>query len=144
MTVRDRTAPALAALATLQLLHLLDELRTDEASDLAGLLFRPQPIVGIGSVVAAFFLVRRGSQLGRMLALWSAGLVAFGFLLSHGIPVESARTKPYWGDGSADVVQWLGVSLIWACCATVIVSARAISRTTSRKAATKGDASLSL
>src|SRR5215217_6268609 len=100
MTVRDRTALALAALAALQLLHLLDELRTDEASDLAGLLFRPQPIVGIGSAVAAWFLVRRGSELGRMLALWSAGLVAFGFLLSHGIPVESARTKPYWGDGS--------------------------------------------
>ena len=109
MTLRDRAVWALAALAALQLLHLLDELRTDEAADLAGLLLRPQPIVGIGGALAALVLVRRGSPLGRTLALWLAAAVALGFLLSHGIPVESARTKPYWGDGSADVVQWLGV-----------------------------------
>jgi hypothetical protein len=47
------------------------------------------------------------------------GLVALGFVLSHGIPVESARTEPYWGDGSADIVQWLGVGLILACCAAI-------------------------
>jgi len=47
-----------------------------------------------------------------------------GFLLSHGIPAETARTKPYWGDGTADPLQWLGVGLIWTCCATVAVFAR--------------------
>ena len=98
--MRERTVFALATLAVLQVLHLLDELRTDEASDLAGLLLRPQPIVGIGGTVAAAVLVRRGAPLGRMLALWAAGLVALGFLLSHGIPAETARTKPYWGDGT--------------------------------------------
>jgi hypothetical protein len=139
MTVRDRAVWALGALAALQLLHLLDELRTDEATDLAGLLLRPQPIVGIGGAVVALVLVRRGNPLGRTLALWLASIVALGFLLSHGIPVESSRTKPYWGDGSADVVQWLGVSLVWAACAAVI----ATSRTIPRNAATSGDASRS-
>ena len=77
-------------------------------------------------------MVRRGAPLGRMLALWAAGLVAFGFLLSHGIPAETARTKPYWGDGSADALQWLGVSLIWACCAAVVTFARRLPQASSR------------
>ena len=127
MTVQDRAVGALGALAALQLLHLLDELRTDEAADLAGLLLRPQPIVGIGGAIVALVLVRRGSPVGRTLALWLAGAVALGFLLSHGIPVESQRTKPYWGDGSADVLQWLGVSLVWGACLGVVVCARALS-----------------
>ena len=128
MTVRDRAVWALGALAALQLLHLLDELRTDEAADLAGLLLRPQPIVGIGGALVALVLVRRGSPLGRTLALWLSAAVALGFLLSHGIPVESARTKPYWGDGSADVVQWLGVTLVWVACFAVFTTARALPR----------------
>ena len=121
--MRDRTVLALAALAVLQALHLLDELRTDEAADLAGVVLRPQPVIGIGTTVVALILVRRGADLGRTLALWTAGLVALGFLLSHGIPAETARTKPYWGDGTADPLQWLGVGLIWTCCATVAVFA---------------------
>jgi hypothetical protein len=133
MTVRDRAAWALGALAALQLLHLLDELRTDEAADLAGLVLRPQPIVGIGGALVALVLIRRGSPLGRTLALWLAGAVALGFLLSHGIPVESARTKPYWGDGSADIIQWLGVSLVWAACATVFALARSLPRANPRR-----------
>ena len=126
--MRDRTVLALAALAVLQALHLLDELRTDEATDLAGVVLRPQPVIGIGTTVVALILVRRGLALGRTLALWTAGLVALGFLLSHGIPAETARTKPYWGDGSADALQWLGVGLIWTCCATVAVFALQLSR----------------
>lgn len=116
---RDRIALALAALAGLQLLHLLDELRSDTTADLAEVLIRPQPILGVGGTVAAFVAVRRGARAGRPLALAVAGLVALGFVLSHGIPVETARTEPYWGDGSADTIQWLGVTLILACCAAV-------------------------
>jgi hypothetical protein len=66
--------------------------------------------------------------IGRPLALVAAGAIALGFVLSHGIPVESARTKPYWGDGSADVVQWLGFLLILVTCATTAVFARRLPR----------------
>ena len=129
--MRDRTVFALATLVALQFLHLLDELRTNEAENLTELL-RVQPVVGIGGTFAALALVRRGAPLGRMLALWAAGLVTLGFLLSHGIPAETARTKPYWGDGSADALQWLGVALIWACCATVATFARKLPHANSR------------
>jgi hypothetical protein len=124
MSLRDRTALGLGALALLQTLHLLDELRTDSNADLAAVALRPQPIIGIGSTLVALVAVRRAADIARALALTVSGLVAFGFILSHGIPAESARTEPYWGDGSADALQWLGVSLILACCATVVVLAR--------------------
>lgn len=124
MTVRDRTALGLAALAALQLLHLLDDLRTDPEANL----LRPQPVLGIGGTLVALFLIRRGAPAGRVLALVAAGLVTWGFLLSHGIPVEVGPSKPYWGDGSADALQWLGVTLIWACCAFVWVNARRLAR----------------
>src|SRR4051812_14203322 len=124
MALKDRTVLALAALAALQLLHLLDDLRTDDGADLAGVLLRPQPVIGIGGTLAALVLVRRGNPLGRTLALTAAGLVAFGFVLSHGIPEDTGPTHPYWGDGSADALQWLGVTLILATCATTAALAR--------------------
>jgi peptidoglycan/LPS O-acetylase OafA/YrhL len=122
--IRDRTALALGALAVLQFLHLLDDLRTDPEADVAGIFLRPQPILGIGGTVAAIVAVRRGAPIGRPLALLAAGVVALGFIVSHGSPVEVGPTKPYWGDGSADALQWLGVSLILACCAYIAVFAR--------------------
>lgn len=126
-TARDRTVLALAALVVLQVLHLLDELRAYSA-DVGETVLRPQPILGVGGTVVALVAVRRGAAIGRPLALVAAGVIALGFVLSHGIPVESARTKPYWGDGSADVVQWLGFILILATCATTAVFARRLPR----------------
>jgi hypothetical protein len=126
--LRDRIALGLAALAALQILHLVDELRVDEYANLAEAVLRPQPILGIGGTLVALVAVRRGVRIGRPLAQTLAATVALGFVLSHGIPQESARTKPYWGDGSADVLQWLGVSLILACCAGVFVLARRLPR----------------
>ena len=115
---KDRVVLGLLALAALQVLHLFDELRTDETADLASILLRPQPILGIGGTLAAAVAVRRGSRYGRPLAFTAAGLVALGFVLSHGVPGGS---EPYWGDGSADALQWLGVTLILACCAAIAV-----------------------
>ena len=88
----DRIALGLGALALLQALHLLDELRTDQTADLAGVLLRPQPILGVGGTLAALVAVRRGARIARPLALTAAGLVALGFVLSHGTP--SSRPAP--------------------------------------------------
>ena len=115
---KDRVVLGLLALAALQVLHLLDELRTDETADLASILLRPQPILGIGGTLAAAVAVRRGSRFRRAIPFPPAIVVARGFILSHGVPGGS---EPYWGDGSADALQWLGVSLILACCAAIAV-----------------------
>jgi hypothetical protein len=121
---RDRTVLGLALLAVLQFFHLLDDLRTDPDAEFPAIFLRPQPILGIGGTVAALLLVRGGAAIGRTLALTAAGVVALGFIVSHGSPVEVGPTKPYWGESSADALQWLGVTMILACCAFVAVQAR--------------------
>ena len=121
----DLLALALGLLAGLQLLHVLDQLRTDPDASFPALLATPQVVAGVGGALVALVLVRRGAPSGRRLAIAVGVLVATGFAIVHGIPVATARAEPYWGDGSADAVQWIGVIAIWSCCAWVIVLARA-------------------
>jgi hypothetical protein len=116
----------LVVLALLQLLHLLDDLRTDPTATLVSSLLKPQAVAGVGGSILAAGLVIRRLRLGRSLAVAVAGLVSIGFLLVHGIPVKAGPIHPYWGDGSADAVQWAGVVSIWACCAAVLWLARAL------------------
>ena len=127
MTTAERTQQlvvALGALVVLQSLHLLDELRTEE--DRAGwlALVSPQAWLGIGGAVLALVAVRRGLAWGRPVAIATAVLVGVGFLLTHGVPWAAGLTEPYWGDGSADFLQWAGVIGVWASCALVLVRAR--------------------
>ena len=115
---------ALVVLAVLQALHGLDELRTDEAATLASSLLGPPTVAGVGGALVSAWAVRTGKSWGRTLAVVTAVLVSVGFLLVHGIPTASDANEPYWGDGSADVLQWAGVLSIWAVSAYVVVLAR--------------------
>lgn len=119
-----RTVAALGVLAGLQMLHLLDGLRTDPAASFPGLYLEPQAIAGVGGAVLSVVLVARGHRWGRPLAILSGVGVSLGFLLVHGLPFSSGFTEPYWGDGSADALQWLGVIAIWACSFVVFQLAR--------------------
>lgn len=115
---------ALGGLAVLQTLHLLDSLRTDDTTSFPGVLLSPQGVAGIGGTVLALVLVARGHAWGRPLALTAGVLVALGFVVVHGLPFASDATEPYWGDGSADALQWLGVLSILATAAVVVRLAR--------------------
>ena len=125
MTERaDRLVVALGLLALLQLLHGLDELRTDDAATLATSIFGAPTVAGVGGALVSAWALRAGKAWGRTLAVVTAVLVSLGFLLVHGIPTASDANEPYWGDGSADALQWAGVLSIWAMCAYVFVQAR--------------------
>lgn len=127
MTTTERTqrlVVALGGLAVLQSLHLLDELRTEEDRTGWTALVSPQAWLGIGGTVLALWAVRRGRAWGRPVALATAALVGLGFLLTHGVPWAAGPTEPYWGDGSADVLQWAGVIGVWVACVLVFVRAR--------------------
>lgn len=129
MTERaDRLVVALGLLAVLQLLHGLDELRTDDAATLATSIFGPPTVAGVGGALLSAWALRAGKSWGRTLAVLTAVLVSLGFLLVHGIPTASDANEPYWGDGSADALQWAGVLSIWATCAYVYVQARRAAR----------------
>lgn len=129
---------ALGALAALQVVHLLDSLRTDDDASFPRVLLTPQAVLGIGGAVTALVLERHGYRLARRLAAVVAGLVGLGFVVVHGVPFASDRTEPYWGDGSADAAQWLGVLAVLAAAGATLALVRssgvtAVSRSVARR-----------
>lgn len=119
-----RLAGGLTALAVFQTLHLLDELRTSEDPTGLAALVAPEAFAGIGGALLALWGVRRAKSWAPTLAIVTAVLVSVGFLIVHGLPWASERTEPYWGDGSADVLQWTGVLAIWVTSILVVGWAR--------------------
>jgi hypothetical protein len=118
----------LLALALLQLLHLLDDLRTEPTITLFGALLTPLAVAGVGGALLAAALVARRQAWAGGLARAVAGLVALGFVVVHGAPFKAGPLRPYWGAGSADAVQWLGVMAILVCCGLVLLAARRLGR----------------
>ena len=57
-------------------------------------------------------------------ALTVAWIEIVAFLFFHGIPFEIGPSKPYWGDGMGDALQWLGLALILAFSVAVVRVAR--------------------
>ena len=140
MTDRTRTRllVALAALAVVQLAHLLDVLRYAEDAEFPSVLGDPLALTGIGMALAAFVAVLRGWRLARELAIAAGAGVAIGFTLYHGIPFDIGVNNPYWGaDADSDLIRWLTVL------AAIAVGAVVARLATSRSAASPSTATSS-
>jgi hypothetical protein len=126
-TVRKRLLVGTAALAVLQLVHLLDVLRYDDTASFPGVLADRQAVIGIGLASVAFLALWLRDAPARVLTITAGAVVATGFVLHHGIPVHFAGlTNPYWtsADGNrADWFRWTTVVVIIAVGALVAVSA---------------------
>ena len=117
-SARRRLIIGTAALAVLQLFHLIDVLRYDNAASFPGVLVDRQAIIGMGLTAIAFALLVRRHEAARMLTIVASTVVAIGFVLHHGIPVQiEGVTNPYWtaADGNrADWIRWTTVIAIIA------------------------------
>jgi hypothetical protein len=105
-------------------LAVFDDLRTDETADLAGTFLAPQHLTSILAGGLAVVLVGMRHRWAPRVALTVAWVEIAAFVFFHGIPFEVGPSKPYWGDGMGDPLQWLGFALILACSAAVIWVAR--------------------
>ena len=105
-------------------LTVFDDLRTDETADVASTVLAPQHLTSILAVLLAVVLVGMGHRWAPRVALTVAWIEIVAFLFFHGIPVEIGPSKPYWGEGMGDALQWLGFALILACSAMVVRVAR--------------------
>ena len=116
--VRRRLMAATAALAALQLVHLLDVLRYDDTASFPGVLADRQAGVGIGLASFAFALLALRHPAARTMTIAASVIVAGGFVLHHGIPVHlEGLTNPYWtsADGNrADWFRWATVLVLIA------------------------------
>jgi hypothetical protein len=116
------TAGLLAALVLN--LVVFDDLRTDASADVAGTFLAPQHLTSIVASLIAVILVAMGHRWAPRVALTVAWIEIVAFLFFHGLPFEIGPSKPYWGDGMGDGLQWLGLALILACSAAVVRTAR--------------------
>ena len=116
----------LGALLALLVLNLavFDDLRTDPSAGVLETFAKPQHLSSLLAVLIAAGLAafRHRSAARVALAVAWIEIAAFGFF--HAIPVEIGPSKPYWGDGMGDALQWTGLLLIIAMSAAIVRVAR--------------------
>ncbi|MGK2947404.1 MAG: hypothetical protein ACSLFP_02430 [Acidimicrobiales bacterium] len=129
-----------SALLALQFLNLavFDDLRTDPLAGVVETFTKPQHLASILCVLLAVVLVAMRHRVAAGVAVAVAWTEIVTFTFFHGIPVEIGPSKPYWGDGTGDALQWVGFLSILACSAAIIVAARQRSSTRIGKPSTVG------
>jgi hypothetical protein len=118
-------ALTIALLAALILnLVVFDDLRTDETAGVLATFLAPQHLTSILAGLLAVVLLAVGHRWAPRVALTVAWIEIVAFLFFHGLPFEIGPSKPYWGDGMGDALQWVGFALILACSASIVRVAR--------------------
>src|SRR5688572_18789079 len=104
---------ALFALLVLNLI-VFDDLRTDPAAGLIETFAKPQHLSSLVAVLIAAVMLGVRHHAAVRVAAVVAWIEIAAFTFFHGIPVEVGPTKPYWGDGMGDALQWVGFLAILA------------------------------
>src|SRR3954470_13564725 len=114
---------ALGALLILNL-ALFDDLRVDPSAGVLETFTKPQHLSSLLAVLAAGVLL----ALHRRSAVRVAAVVAWieiaAFTFFHLVPVEVGPSKPYWGDGMGDTLQWVGLVSILAVSVGIVAALR--------------------
>jgi hypothetical protein len=115
-----------SALLALQVLNLtiFDDLRTDPGAGVVETFTKPQHLSSIAAVLLAVILVAVRHRAAASVAAVVAWIEIVTFTFFHGIPIEIGPSKPYWGDGSGDALQWVGFLAILACSAAIVLASR--------------------
>ena len=124
-----------SALLALQVLNLavFDDLRTDPLVGAVETFTKPQHLSSILAVLLAVVLVALRHRAAARVAVVVAWVEIATFTFFHGIPVEIGPSKPYWGDGTGDALQWVGFLAILACSAAIVFVGRQRSPTWQRR-----------
>jgi hypothetical protein len=123
------TGPLLAltgALLALLILNLavFDDLRVDASAGVLETFAKPQHLSSLLAVLIAATLVAFRHRSAARVAAAVAWIEIAAFAFFHAVPVEVGPSKPYWGDGMGDALQWVGLLSILAVSAAIIRVAR--------------------
>src|SRR3954447_15931198 len=115
-----------SALLALLILNLavFDDLRIDPSAGVLDTFAKPQHLSSLVAVLIAAALVTFRHRSAARVAMVVAWIEIAAFTFFHGIPVEVGPSKPYWGDGMGDPLQWVGFVSILAVSAAIIGAAR--------------------
>jgi hypothetical protein len=128
---------ALLALLILNL-AVFDDLRIDPSAGVLETFTKPQHLSSLVAVLIAAALIAFKHRAAARVAVVVAWIEIAAFTFFHAIPFEVGPSKPYWGDGTGDTLQWLGLLSIIAVSAAIV---RAVPRSPNR-ALTPAPASL--
>jgi hypothetical protein len=120
---------ALLALLILNL-AVFDDLRVDPSAGALETFTKPQHLSSLVAVLIAAALVAFRHRSAARVAVVVAWIEIVAFALFHVIPVEIGPSKPYWGDGMGDPLQWVGLLSILAISAAIVHVARRTSKGT--------------
>ena len=110
---------ALLALLVLNL-AVFDDLRVDPSAGVLETLTKPQHLSSLLAVLVAAALVAFKHRSAARVAVTVAWIEIVAFVFFHVIPVEVGPSKPYWGDGMGDALQWVGLLSILAVSAAIV------------------------
>jgi hypothetical protein len=118
---------ALLALLILNL-AVFDDLRIDSTAGALETFTKPQHLASLLAVLIAAALVAFKHRSAARVAVAVAWIEIVAFAFFHLIPVEVGPSKPYWGGGMGDALQWVGLLSILAVSAAVLRVARRASK----------------
>ena len=110
---------ALLALLILNL-AVFDDLRIDPYAGVLETFLKPQHLSSLVAVLIAGALVAFKHRSAARVAVAVAWIEIAAFTFFHVIPVEVGPSKPYWGDGTGDALQWVGLLSILAVSAAIV------------------------
>jgi hypothetical protein len=120
------------ALLTLLILNLavFDDLRIDASAGVLETFAKPQHLASLVAVLIAGILLAFKHRSAAGVAAVVAWIEIAAFTFFHLVPVEVGPSKPYWGEGTGDALQWLGVASILAVSLAIAGVARRTPRPT--------------
>ena len=112
----------MGALLALLILNLavFDDLRIDPSAGVLETFAKPQHLASLVAVLLAGALVAIRHRSAARVAMVVAWIEISAFTFFHLIPVEVGPSKPYWGDGMGDPLQWVGLLSILAVSAAIV------------------------
>jgi hypothetical protein len=114
---------ALLALLVLNL-AVFDDLRIDPSAGVLETFLKPQHLSSLLAVLLAGALVAFKHRSAARVAVVVAWIEIAAFAFFHAIPVKVGPSKPYWGEGMGDALQWVGLLSIIAVSAAIVRVAR--------------------
>ena len=105
-------------------LAVFDDLRIDPSAGVLETFAKPQHFASLLAVLIAVALVAFQHRSAARVAAAVAWIEIAAFAFFHVIPVEVGPSKPYWGDGMGDPLQWVGLVSILAVSAAIVRAAR--------------------
>src|SRR3954469_19415227 len=105
-------------------LAVFDDLRIDPWAGVLETFTKPQHLASLLAVLIAAALVAFKHRSAARVAVVVAWIEIAAFTFFHVIPLEVGPSKPYWGDGMADALQWAGLLSILAVSAAIVSVAR--------------------